>query len=101
MHETVRCDSSEVSAMWRLQEIVAVDARDPSVSAYRVSRRVRVCPRIQVTLAFSPVALSTRAGRPHQRPFLNHLNLSLAGRPCVGHIGLNGDVAEWLKAAVC
>jgi hypothetical protein len=32
---------------------------------------------------------------------LNHLNLSLAARPCVGHIGLNGDVAEWLKAAVC
>ena len=28
-------------------------------------------------------------------------NLSLAARPCVGHIGLNGDVAEWLKAAVC
>ncbi|MBR1124953.1 hypothetical protein JQ628_25755 [Bradyrhizobium lablabi] len=32
---------------------------------------------------------------------INHLNLSLAARPHVGHIGLNGDVAEWLKAAVC
>jgi hypothetical protein len=28
-------------------------------------------------------------------------NLSLAARPRVGHIGLNGAVAEWLKAAVC
>jgi hypothetical protein len=28
-------------------------------------------------------------------------NLPLAARPCVGHIGLTGDVAEWLKAAVC
>jgi hypothetical protein len=28
-------------------------------------------------------------------------NLPLAARPCVGHIGLNGAVAEWLKAAVC
>ena len=25
----------------------------------------------------------------------------LAARRCVGHIGLTGDVAEWLKAAVC
>jgi hypothetical protein len=29
------------------------------------------------------------------------VNLLLAGRPRVGHIGLSGDVAEWLKAAVC
>ena len=29
------------------------------------------------------------------------LNLPLAAHPCVGHIGLNGAVAEWLKAAVC
>jgi len=29
------------------------------------------------------------------------LNLPLAARPRVGHIGLTGDVAEWLKAAVC
>ena len=28
-------------------------------------------------------------------------NLVLAARPRVGHIGLAGDVAEWLKAAVC
>jgi hypothetical protein len=28
-------------------------------------------------------------------------NLPLAARPCVGHIRLTGDVAEWLKAAVC
>jgi hypothetical protein len=28
-------------------------------------------------------------------------NLPLAARPCVGHIGANGAVAEWLKAAVC
>ena len=28
-------------------------------------------------------------------------NLPLAARPCVGHIRLNGAVAEWLKAAVC
>jgi hypothetical protein len=28
-------------------------------------------------------------------------NLPLAAGPCVGHIGLNGAVAEWLKAAVC
>jgi hypothetical protein len=28
-------------------------------------------------------------------------NLPLAARPGVGHIGLNGAVAEWLKAAVC
>ena len=28
-------------------------------------------------------------------------NLPLAAHPCVGHIGLNGAVAEWLKAAVC
>jgi hypothetical protein len=27
--------------------------------------------------------------------------LPLAAHPCVGHIGLNGAVAEWLKAAVC
>jgi hypothetical protein len=29
------------------------------------------------------------------------LNLALAARLRVGHIGLAGDVAEWLKAAVC
>jgi hypothetical protein len=29
------------------------------------------------------------------------LNLPLAARPRVGHIRLTGDVAEWLKAAVC
>jgi hypothetical protein len=28
-------------------------------------------------------------------------NLPLAAHPCVGHIRLNGAVAEWLKAAVC
>ena len=28
-------------------------------------------------------------------------NLPLAAGPRVGHIGLNGAVAEWLKAAVC
>jgi hypothetical protein len=28
-------------------------------------------------------------------------NLPLAARPRVGHIGLDGAVAEWLKAAVC
>ena len=28
-------------------------------------------------------------------------NLPLAARPRVGHIGPNGAVAEWLKAAVC
>ena len=28
-------------------------------------------------------------------------NLPLAARLCVGHIGLNGAVAERLKAAVC
>jgi hypothetical protein len=28
-------------------------------------------------------------------------NLALAARRCVGHIGRIGDVAEWLKAAVC
>ena len=27
--------------------------------------------------------------------------LQLAARPRVGHIGHNGAVAEWLKAAVC
>ena len=52
----------------------------------------------------------TRAGnqasrrRADDRRFgrsINSLNLSLAARLCVGHIGLNGDVAEWLKAAVC
>jgi hypothetical protein len=33
----------------------------------------------------------------------NHItqHLPLAARRCVGHIGLTGDVAEWLKAAVC
>jgi hypothetical protein len=28
-------------------------------------------------------------------------HLALAAQRCVGHIGLTGDVAEWLKAAVC
>jgi hypothetical protein len=28
-------------------------------------------------------------------------NLALAARPDVGHIDPTGDVAEWLKAAVC
>ena len=28
-------------------------------------------------------------------------NLPLAASPRLGHIGLAGDVAEWLKAAVC
>jgi hypothetical protein len=28
-------------------------------------------------------------------------NLPLAAQRCVGHIGRTGDVAEWLKAAVC
>ena len=29
------------------------------------------------------------------------LNLPLAASPPLGHIGAIGDVAEWLKAAVC
>jgi hypothetical protein len=29
------------------------------------------------------------------------MNLPLAAGPRVGHIGPAGDVAEWLKAAVC
>ena len=43
-------------------------------------------------------------GRPRVRKWLSNsaaLNLPLAARPRVGHIGLTGDVAEWLKAAVC
>ena len=39
--------------------------------------------------------------RPPDFVSSHYLNLSLAARRCVGHIGLNGDVAEWLKAAVC
>jgi hypothetical protein len=43
-------------------------------------------------------------GSPRVRKWLSNsaaLNLPLAARPRVGHIGLTGDVAEWLKAAVC
>jgi hypothetical protein len=50
----------------------------------------------------SSVILSAIRRRP---PLPEHslvsLNLPLAGRPRVGHIGAAGDVAEWLKAAVC
>ena len=41
-------------------------------------------------LAMSPIGRNAAA-----------LNLPLAARPRVGHIRLTGDVAEWLKAAVC
>ena len=48
------------------------------------------------------------AGRPRKvfcvqmvRGYSARANLPLAGRPSVGHIGHIGDVAEWLKAAVC
>ena len=45
-------------------------------------------------------------GRGHRRPprrqiVPRKLNLPLAARRRVGHIGPNGAVAEWLKAAVC
>jgi hypothetical protein len=36
-----------------------------------------------------------------RREIVRHGNLPLAAQRCVGHIGLTGDVAEWLKAAVC
>jgi len=41
------------------------------------------------------------SSRPRRMVSSHHMNLSLAARRRVGHIGLNGDVAEWLKAAVC
>jgi len=34
-------------------------------------------------------------------PISAAVHLPLAAGPRVGHIGLNGAVAEWLKAAVC
>jgi hypothetical protein len=37
---------------------------------------------------------------PNRREF-GAFKLQLAARPRVGHIGHNGAVAEWLKAAVC
>ena|SRR5438094_484648 len=46
---------------------------------------------------FKPRARNGGATKWPQRD----LNLPLAASPRVGHIGRNGAVAEWLKAAVC
>jgi hypothetical protein len=40
-------------------------------------------------------------GRTFFRIERDECNLRLAARPGVGHIRLDGAVAEWLKAAVC
>jgi hypothetical protein len=52
----------------------------------------------------SRIRSGIRSGDPPEPPIAGiaaALNLPLAARLRVGHIRLTGDVAEWLKAAVC
>jgi hypothetical protein len=46
------------------------------------------------------IELEKAATQSHPRT-AKAANLPLAARACVGHIDFTGDVAEWLKAAVC
>ena len=55
-----------------------------------VCRRCRTKPAPRRRRCSQPLRKVSKAG-----------NLTLAARRRVGHIGLTGDVAEWLKAAVC
>ena|SRR5205085_12170094 len=49
-----------------------------------------------------PISIYRKYGSDFQPRFDQvRANLPLAARPCVGHIGPDGAVAEWLKAAVC
>ncbi len=59
-------------------------------------RQTSCCRQIPAGQA---MLLTARRLYPAKNPVAS--NLPLAARPRVGHIGLAGDVAEWLKAAVC
>ena len=75
--------------------IEATRAADSMMSAGGAGRDgagVAFSPRSRRTPARARRAFS---GRPYS------LYLWLAARPRLGHIDRNGDVAEWLKAAVC
>ena len=66
--------------------------------------RVSAADRLVHPQPNRPVALEPppRAGRTPARQRVGDAgNLPLAARRRVGHIGRIGDVAEWLKAAVC
>ena len=61
--------------------------------------------RRSARLSLSPVErlmnIAASSGVPKWPANSAAANLPLAARPRVGHIRLNGAVAEWLKAAVC
>jgi hypothetical protein len=72
------------------------------VTLYRAIERcrfVRQMSCLPANPAGQAVLLTARRLYPAENPVAP--NLPLAARPRVGHIGLAGDVAEWLKAAVC
>jgi hypothetical protein len=90
-------------AIWRVRKISQAAWPNPQHRCVRVTvqgldvpvsfpsrMRLRTSARVPETLYGSDMARNSAAG-----------NLPLAARPRVGHIRLNGAVAEWLKAAVC
>jgi hypothetical protein len=54
-----------------------------------------------VAVSTSGIRLTALPGFVEWLPNSAVSNLPLAASLCVGHIGFAGDVAEWLKAAVC
>jgi hypothetical protein len=70
-------------------------ARPLSIYAGRPSRWLQLPRQIAFQVALVTTLSLYFAGNPSTS------NLPLAACARVGHIGLAGDVAEWLKAAVC
>jgi hypothetical protein len=74
-----------------------------------VHRLRRAVHRLRDGSVISPAPATPRRGRRPAPGTIDTLhftscadcNLTLAARPGVGHIRRTGDVAEWLKAAVC
>ena len=70
---------------------------------------LRAVHRLRDGSVISPAPATPRRGRRPAPGTIDTLhftscadcNLTLAARPGVGHIRRTGDVAEWLKAAVC
>ena len=79
------------------------DSRRDGFDSLRMRTRQRPLRWLEQEIALKPPSFP--AGLPITTWIgpgtLTAANLALAARARVGHIGLAGDVAEWLKAAVC
>ena len=91
-------DRWEAMTAWQLENPLCRNAIEASVTESLPHLRRAHCNlmaptfRLQLGSGSETIIMACRGRRRH---------LPLAARPRVGHIGLTGAVAEWLKAAVC